>query len=98
MSYSVQNVSNTARYTYTVQKNVPIPAKHTIRKRESKFPWKIMQPGDSFFAAGYVPRQGLGKGKVLSAVTGRQYHPGSSWTIKAVIENGRKGVRVWRRA
>lgn len=82
--------------SYTIDKSVPLPVQNTRNK--VAFPWAEMQPGDSFFAAGYVGRNSQREGKVMSTVTARKIHPGSSWVVREEARDGVWGVRVWRSA
>jgi hypothetical protein len=85
-----------AAHSYVIDKAVPLPVQNT-RNRVS-FPWAEMKQGDSFFAAGYVGRNSQREGKVMSTVTARKIHPGSSWVVREEAKDGVWGVRVWRSA
>lgn len=67
--------------------------------KPAKYPWKHMEPGDSFFvpgarAAATDKREGA---KIhFTTVNGRRMVPNSKWALRAVTENGVVGVRVWR--
>lgn len=67
---------------FKIEKNVPIPAD---RRKKSKYPWKEMEIGDSFF----VPGKGTHE---FRAVPGAQKRYGMKFTMRAV----EGGVRVWR--
>ena len=77
-----------------IDKGVPIPQRFSVGSRP-KWPWREMQPGDSFFAAGYTTKK-TGAGKVMVCQNGSRIIPGSTWTMRLVTENGISGVRVWR--
>jgi len=70
---------------FTIEKGIPLGK---IRKRQcgSKFPWKEMEIGDSFFS----PRK--------SGLALKEYSTtyGIKLTQRAVVENGIKGYRIWR--
>lgn len=70
-----------------IQKNVPIPSN---RGRPIKYPLASMEVGDSFFVA-TTYRTALG----APAARCRK-KTGFRFAIRAVEENGVKGVRVWR--
>lgn len=82
--------------SYTIDKAVPLPVQNT--RTRMAFPWADMQPGYSFFAAGYVTRNSQREGKLMSTITGRKIHPGSSWVVREEAKDGVWGVRVWRSA
>ena len=67
----------------TIDKNIPIP------KRRTKWPFADMEVGDSFFAPGFASDEFSGRTK--------HYAP-KKFTVRTVIENGVRGVRVWRTA
>ena len=80
----------------TIDKGVPLPGRSSVRG--SRWPWRGMKPGDSFFAAGYVqaPTQRVGKEPVMNTSSPRQMCPGTTWATRLVTEDGVRGVRVWR--
>ena len=71
-----------------IDKGVPIPLKGA---RGSKYPFAEMVVGESFFVPEKTPSQitpiGIHHAKRL----------GFKFTPRTVIENGIKGVRVWRK-
>lgn len=74
--------------TIKIDTGIPLPEP---RGRIAKYPWREMQPGDSFFVPGKAPSSfGGSKNGACKSI------PGSKWTCRAVTENGIKGVRVWR--
>ena len=82
-----------------IQTAVPIPprgargATHPNRK----WPWVTMQIGDSFFAPGYRNGQTCkGSGPVMTTTQAMKQVPGSHWLVRTVVEDGVRGVRVWR--
>jgi len=82
--------------TVKIDKGVPMPTPIT----NAIWPWKEMEPGDSFFAAGYVQstkQRTEPKEKLMNPWTmGPRIVPGSTWAGRLVTENGVRGVRVWR--
>ena len=83
-----------------IDKGVPLPTRSSVRAsvRESKWPWREMKPGDSFFAAGYAQTtaQRVGNELTMSTAAGSKLLPGTTWATRLVTENGVRGVRVWR--
>ena len=70
--------------TFEIASNIPIP--NPQKGRRAKYPWRVMEVGDSFF----VPDK---KTNFIAGVAWHQkYRYGTEWTCRA--ENG--GVRVWR--
>jgi len=73
---------------FEIDFNVPIPSPKAV---VTKYPFAIMKIGDSFF----VPN------KTASEVSphfarARRRLPGTKFACRTVVENGVKGVRVWR--
>lgn len=68
---------------YRIQKNVPIPQ----NKIASKYPFKDMEIGDSFFASG-IPATYI-------SLHSRMLRP-MKFSCRTVTENGVRGLRVWR--
>lgn len=70
-----------------IEKGVPIPAP-SRREYVSKYPWRRLEVGDSFFAAD----------KLISSmgIDNMRKKSGFNFTARTVTENGVKGVRVWR--
>lgn len=84
-----------------VDKNIPLPARGVgavAAHGNSKWPWRKMKMGDSFFAAGYAQSTSQRKNGqlVISTTAGVSAIPGSKWATRLVTENGVRGVRVWR--
>ena len=71
---------------FVIDKDVPVPDK--IKKY--KYPLREMEIGDSFFIPARVPSQMSSYISVSKSATGFEY------TSRSVIEDGIKGVRVWR--
>lgn len=71
--------------TIKIDKGVPIP---NGSGGYSVYPWAEMEVGDSFFA----PVPGL-SGSIAGAA--RKY--GWKFRTQTTVENGIKGVRVWRK-
>lgn len=86
---------------FQVDKSIPLPTinKSLNFKKQWRFPVLTMEVGDSFFAPGYVQRASqrmFGSEKTLNTSGWRKAVPGSKWTTRLVVENGVRGVRVWR--
>lgn len=79
--------------TIKIDTDVPLPDAYRSRTR---FPWKDMEAGQSFFAPGYKTAGMAGPGKQMNLSHPRLSVPGSKWTVRTVTENGVSGVRVWR--
>lgn len=69
-----------------VERQVPLPDPST----GTKYPWAEMQVGDSFF----VPDRRSPNMSSTAGAAGRRL--GRRFTVRAVQEKGRRGVRVWR--
>lgn len=76
---------------YAVEHNVPLPEKQKAsgekKRRISRYPFRNMQPGDSF-----VMSDATVKRATAATQMGRRTHPGSSWKVRAE----HTGARVWR--
>lgn len=72
----------------TITPAVPIPP---IERKPPRYPFATMQPGDSFFVAenGKRVRDAANQYR-------RNRAPGTTWTVRTVIEDGIKGCRLWR--
>lgn len=85
---------------FEVEKGVPVPKKKTgsnFKGAMRVHPFRLMEPGDSFFAPGYKAGAGSrGNGKQITVAYGKKCFPGSKWAMRAVEESGVLGVRVWR--
>ena len=68
-----------------IDKNVPTP--NLARDPNTKYPFREMDVGDSFFAGDRTTAQ--------MSVNTQHYRP-KKFTCRTVTENGVKGVRVWR--
>lgn len=79
-----------------VEKDVPLPPSDIGKK---KYPWQKMNIGDSFFIA-------VADGDEITRVRGllngglqfRRRRYGERHATRSVVENGIRGVRVWRTA
>lgn len=78
---------------FDIDEGVPEPAES--RGGATKYPFKRMKPGDSFF----VPLAGRKSSSVRGSLSGSAANAlgrgGAS--IRAVTEGGRDGFRVWRK-
>ena len=68
--------------TIEITKGVPAP-----RGRKSKYPFRDMDVGDSFFAPG---------SSVIGIHGCARRHRPMRFTCRSVVENGIAGIRVWR--
>ena len=66
---------------YEIEKGIPL-AKIVRHGKPSKYPWRTMEVGDSFF----TPKIGNGLTSAVSKITGRKF---SRRTVDG-------GVRIWR--
>lgn len=82
----------------TINKGIPTPDVGRAGGMPAKFPWQDMEPGDSFFAAGYATNTTNAKNgeRAISTNMGTKIFPGSKWIMRRATENGVNGVRVWR--
>jgi hypothetical protein len=65
-----------------ITKGLPTP-----RGRKSKYPFRDMEVGDSFFAPG---------SSVIGIHGCARRHRPMKFTCRSVVENGVAGIRVWR--
>ncbi len=65
-----------------IEKGLPTP-----NKRLTRYPFAGMEVGDSFFAPLTLAASIL--------TSARRHHP-KRFTTRSVVENGVRGVRVWR--
>ena len=70
-----------------IDKNVELSPSMTGRSKKSKYPFAELEIGDSFFVEGKTAGQFGGW---------RNYHRPKKFSERTVIENGVKGLRVWR--
>jgi hypothetical protein len=77
-------LSNAGDHTEAVriEKGVPLPRAH----RSSKYPWRQMEVGDSFFAAGVL----------RSSLRQQAYAVGRKIGRKFAVRQVEGGTRVWR--
>jgi hypothetical protein len=68
--------------TISITKGMPAP-----RGRRSKYPFRDMDIGDSFFAPG---------SSVIGIHGCARRHRPMRFTCRSIVENGIPGVRVWR--
>lgn len=68
-----------------VDSDIPLP--EPVR---SKYPWKQMKVGDSFFVAGMTSGRLGARARAYSARNKEDF------VARNVIENGVEGCRVWR--
>lgn len=83
---------------YTIDRNIPIPARRNTTGQRSQFPWTRLKVGDSFFAPGYARAHATSKRPKMGTTMGYKLVPNSSWVVRDALENGKIGVRVWRTA
>jgi len=77
-----------------IEKNIPIPTLEPTRpkkqKGHSKYPFKDMEIGDSFFIA--VPREKKKTRMSAILVLAKRKHPDKVFTVRQTL----KGIRCWR--
>lgn len=66
-----------------IEKGIPVPAHHP----STKFPLAVMEIGDSFFVVGVT---------IVSLHQGFRRHRPKRFISRTVVEEGVRGVRVWR--
>ena len=69
---------------YPVEKNILIPP----ARRNSKYPFATMKPGESFWAPG--------AGAKHSAVAWKRKNAGWNYAARDEVKDGVNGVRIWR--
>lgn len=73
------------------QINVPMPEGLGRSGRVSKYPFRTMPLGGSFFVPGKAPGQ-------LSGAARNQEKNDRKFAMRSVVEDGVSGTRVWRTA
>ncbi len=71
--------------TFKIDKGIELPPERV----KNSYPWKELSIGDSFF----VPNMRSGARQGLQSISARH---GIRIAVRSVVENGVKGVRVWR--
>ena len=80
-----------AKSDFKIEKNIPIPPRAGGRNG-SKYPFRKLEVGDSTFVEGKPS-------KIASALqAAAKKMPKGSFTSRAVTEDGKDGLRVWRQA
>lgn len=75
----------------SVDSDVPVPGRTSARKGRSRYPFREMIVGQSFFVAGGNPAS-------LHSMARRATRDmGWGWTARAVTEGGKPGARLWRK-
>jgi hypothetical protein len=75
---------------YEIETGIEAPVKS--RGREPKYPWRELDIGDSFFASvADAPGRSL-----RSSMIHAQKRYGLVLTSRTRVENGVKGIRIWR--
>jgi len=67
----------------TVEKNIPIPS--PAKKEPTKYPWKTMEVGDSFFVKGDA-----------KSVRSQASYATKRYCRKFVTRQEKDGIRFWR--
>ena len=83
--------------SFKIQKNIPLP--EDMRSRASKYPWNIMEVGDSIF----IPLEEGDDGKRMKNRIsqscrnfGKKQDPQWRYALRYRLEDEVSGVRVWR--
>ena len=76
------------QYVAKIDKDFPIPEMHG--GRWSKWPWRDMKIGDSFFMPGKTII------KASREAWAAHHRINMKFACRTVTENGVKGVRIWR--
>lgn len=77
---------------FEVTNTIPVPGRSSGSGRKSKYPFKTMHVGDSFF----VP--GIRKTSLYQAAKMAGKKEGRKFTVRATVEKGLFGARAWRTA
>lgn len=72
-----------------IDKLIPIP-KPGRKGWLARYPFRQMKVGDSFFVPGRNVQQMSNSGAQYRKLFGHRY------TVRSVVEGGKKGCRVWR--
>jgi hypothetical protein len=89
--------------TIQIARGIPlppvIPAGHR-GGRAPKYPFTLLEPGDSFFVA---PEAGGSVDAIRNTLSSavcriKKMNPGSNYSCRLWTENGVSGIRVWRTA
>lgn len=70
---------------YKIDKNIPIPSKYS-KGIKTKYPWRELEVGDSFFVENRTSTQMINTSKNTSKNSGHKY----------VCRKEGNGCRVWR--
>ena len=80
----------------TVDKNIPVPDETEVWGN-TRYPWREMGIGDSFFQAPFDHEDQKGcRSRMLRARANRRKIHGEDYVVSYVTENGLDGVRVWK--
>lgn len=76
-----------------IEKGVPVPPPREIRRL---FPFRDMETGESFFVP--MPKKDYAKRRLCIQNNAWQWSRklGAKFVVRDVIEDGVKGVRIWR--
>lgn len=77
-------------HRFELTNTIPAPTARTLT-RASKYPFRVMKPGDSFFAEN--TKQGA---LYQAARKASERIGGCKFVVRAVVERGVHGTRVWR--
>lgn len=78
----------TTTHHFELTNTIPVPRRASGRK--SKYPFKVMNVGDSFFAPNIRHHSLYQAAKIAGKKIDRKF------TVRAVIEGGVAGSRAWR--
>ncbi|MFO1080830.1 MAG: hypothetical protein U1E23_09420 [Reyranellaceae bacterium] len=77
-----------------VDKGVHLPPPAGGPGRPAKYPWRMLQIGDSFV---WGPAEGHSSRVKASGLASKMAEKlGAKFTTRAIEENGRKVIRIWR--
>ena len=79
----------------TIEKGIPLRSRNNSRVGSSKWPWREMEVGDSFFAPGYVQTymQAAMLGCKVLVPPGKDV---GKFALRLEKKDGVQGVRAWR--
>lgn len=69
---------------FAIDRDIPVPTTHPT----TRYPWREMEVGDSFFVPGKTQREMAGSATGAGGRLGRRF----------IVRTERNGARVWRQA
>ncbi len=79
-----------------IEKNIPVPPQIKANSTIYKYPFHLMDEGDSvFISKSYASPANVRAALSIRRRPGRDLH-GRKFTTRSYTENGVEGIRVWR--